>query len=58
MELGRVYDFGDRKGVRHFNGLEELPMPSQMEELCEKQRRKEICLYGKVMLPNQQRVSC
>lgn len=31
-----VSDLGVRKGVQHLYGLEELPRPSQMEQLCEK----------------------
>ncbi|KAL0343285.1 UNVERIFIED_CONTAM: hypothetical protein Sangu_1215900 [Sesamum angustifolium] len=31
-----VSDLGVRKGVQLLNGLEELPRPSQMEQLCEK----------------------
>ncbi|KAL7101828.1 hypothetical protein ACP275_08G079400 [Erythranthe tilingii] len=31
-----VSDLGVRKGVQMLNGLDELPRPSQMEQLCEK----------------------
>lgn len=31
-----VSDLGVRKGVQFLNGLEDLPKPSQMEQLCEK----------------------
>lgn len=33
-----VNDLGIRKGVQMLYGLEELPRPSQMEQLCEKWR--------------------
>uniref|UniRef100_A0A7N0V4K7 HhH-GPD domain-containing protein n=1 Tax=Kalanchoe fedtschenkoi TaxID=63787 RepID=A0A7N0V4K7_KALFE len=33
-----VNDLGVRKGVQHLYGLEELPRPSQMDQLCEKWR--------------------
>ncbi|CAM8939672.1 hypothetical protein QQ045_014732 [Rhodiola kirilowii] len=33
-----VNDLGVRKGVQHLFGLEELPRPSQMEQLCAKWR--------------------
>ncbi|KAK9108866.1 hypothetical protein Sjap_016926 [Stephania japonica] len=33
-----VGDLGVRKGVQLLNGLEELPRPSQMDQLCEKWR--------------------